>query len=132
MSQDAGKKNLANELAKERNREAADRTLMAWIRTSISLIAFGFAIAQGYEYLEEDYLEKTGRVLDVIHTPFVFGTSFMVLGMLGVLAGVLQYRRILKRIHSDDFIYAEPLPLPMILGVLLLLIGLYGFIAMLL
>ena len=31
--------NMANELAKERNRAAAERTLMAWIRTSLSLIS---------------------------------------------------------------------------------------------
>ncbi|WRH67064.1 MAG: DUF202 domain-containing protein [Planktothrix sp. GU0601_MAG3] len=32
------------ELAKYRSRAAADRTLMAWIRTSLSLIGFGFGI----------------------------------------------------------------------------------------
>ena len=35
---------LANELARERNREAADRTLLAWIRTSLAMISFGFGI----------------------------------------------------------------------------------------
>ncbi|WP_448562013.1 DUF202 domain-containing protein [Trichothermofontia sp.] len=34
---------LDNELAKERTR-AADRTLMAWIRTALSLIGFSFGI----------------------------------------------------------------------------------------
>jgi uncharacterized membrane protein YidH (DUF202 family) len=56
--------NLTNELAKERNRAAYDRTLMAWIRTAISLIGFGFAIAKSYEYIHEETLEKTGRFLD--------------------------------------------------------------------
>ena len=32
------------ELAKYRSRAAADRTLMAWIRTCLSLIGFGFGI----------------------------------------------------------------------------------------
>ncbi|BBD55616.1 YidH family protein [Planktothrix agardhii] len=32
------------EMAKYRSRAAADRTLMAWIRTCLSLIAFGFGI----------------------------------------------------------------------------------------
>lgn len=38
--------NISNEFAKERTREAADRTLMSWIRTSLSLIGFGFGIAK--------------------------------------------------------------------------------------
>jgi uncharacterized membrane protein YidH (DUF202 family) len=40
--------NIATELARERTREAADRTLMAWIRTSLSLIGFGFGIAGSF------------------------------------------------------------------------------------
>ena len=36
--------NLTNELAKQRNRGAAERTLMAWIRTCLSLISFGFGL----------------------------------------------------------------------------------------
>jgi len=36
--------NLNNELAKERSRAAAERTMMAWIRTSLSLISFGFGL----------------------------------------------------------------------------------------
>jgi uncharacterized membrane protein YidH (DUF202 family) len=44
MSNSSETYNLTNELAKERNRAAAERTLMAWIRTSLSLISFGFGI----------------------------------------------------------------------------------------
>ena len=46
MSDKPVAQNLANELARERNREAAERTLMAWIRTALSLIGFGFGIGK--------------------------------------------------------------------------------------
>ena len=64
MSPNPVKASQTNQLAKERSREAADRTLMAWIRTAISLIGFGFAIAKTFEYIETSYIGKTGKVLD--------------------------------------------------------------------
>ena len=39
---------LADVLATERTRMAADRTLMGWIRTALSMIGFGFTI---YKFL---------------------------------------------------------------------------------
>lgn len=132
MNQNAAKKNLSNELAKERNREASDRTLMAYIRTSISLFSFGFAIAKSYEYVEADHIIETGRALDAFHTPVIFGVSFIILGMLGICAGFIQYDRILKRIKSDQFTYIEPRPLPKIMAILLLVIGIFGLAAILL
>lgn len=131
MSQNEKKINLTNELAKERNREAADRTLMAWTRTAISLIGIGFAIAQAYEYFESDYVEKTGRVLDALRTPLIFGGSFIVLGMLGLVAGVIQYGRVVDRITSDSFTYTGYSRSPQIMAIILLIIGLFGFIAIL-
>jgi putative membrane protein len=122
------KTNLANELAKERNRAAYDRTLMAWIRTAISLIGFGFAIAKSYEYIQMDEMEKTGRFIDQIHAPLWFGMSFIVLGMLCILGGVIQYAEVVKRIQSAQFTYGEPRPLAKIVALILLIIGVFALI----
>ncbi|MFH0960316.1 MAG: DUF202 domain-containing protein [Pseudomonadota bacterium] len=122
------KTNLTDELAKERTREAADRTLNAWIRTSISLIVFGFAIAKLYEYVETGYEQQTGRILDPSHTPVIFGAAFIILGLLGTLAAVIQYGRILDRIRSGRFIYMEPHRLPQIMAIMVLIIGLFGLV----
>jgi len=124
------KTNLANELAKERNRAAYDRTLMAWIRTAISLIGFGFAIAKSYEYIQMDEMEKTGRFIDQIHAPLWFGMSFIVLGMLCILGGVIQYGEVVKRIQSAQFTYGEPRPLAKIVALILLIIGVFALITL--
>lgn len=131
MNPTESKTSLTNELAKERNRGAADRTLMAWIRTAISLIGFGFAIAKSYEYVETDYTLETGRALDAYHTPVIFGCAFMALGMVAILAGVIQYGRILNQIKSDRFTYSEPLPLPKIIAISLLVVGAFGILSIL-
>ena len=38
--------NTTTELAKTRNRAAAERTTLAWIRTALALISFGFGLDQ--------------------------------------------------------------------------------------
>ena len=124
------KANLTNELAKERNRAAYDRTLMAWIRTAISLIGFGFAIAKSYEYIQMDEMEKTGRFIDQIHAPLWFGMSFIVLGMLCILGGVIQYVKVVKQLQSGQFTYGEPRPLAKIVALILLIIGIFALITL--
>ena len=129
MSQDRTEPRSQNELAKERNLLAGDRTLMAWLRTSLSLLGFGFAIAQGYEYFESGYLDETGRAVDALRTPFYFGMSFMVLGLLSTLAGIAQYFQILKELRIDDPTFTQPWPFTLAVAILLMIIGALGILA---
>jgi putative membrane protein len=120
--------NIANELAKERNREAAERTLMAWIRTALSLIGFGFGIGKLAAYMDAAGVHTR---FDVPHSSLVFGASFIVVGILGLLAAIVQHARILKRLSRPDFAYNAMRPIAMTVAVLLMLIGLFGLIAIL-
>jgi putative membrane protein len=120
--------NIANELAKERNREAAERTLMAWIRTALSLIGFGFGIGKLAAYMEAAGLHTR---FDLPHSSLIFGASFIVVGILGLLAAIVQHARILKRLSRPDFAYNAMRPIAMTVAALLMLIGLFGLIAIL-
>jgi putative membrane protein len=118
--------NIANELAKERNREAADRTLMAWIRTALSLIGFGFGIGRLASYMNAAGLHTS---LNPAHTTLIFGASFMVVGILGLLAAVVQHIRILNRLSQPDFAYSAMQPIAVAVACMLLLIGVFGLVA---
>ena len=128
MSEDVKKISTTNELARERNKAAADRTLMAWIRTALSLIGFGFGVGKLYEALEK---ANPDRVSDPLHSAQIVGEAFIAVGVLGLLAAIIQYGKALNRISMDQFVYAQSRALPMITAIALLAIGLFAFIAIL-
>lgn len=47
---------INDSLTRERNREAADRTLLAWIRTTLTLIGFGFGAGKFTQYMESAFI----------------------------------------------------------------------------
>ena len=87
-------------LAVERTLMAAERTLMAWIRTALSLIGFGFGIGKLAAYLDAASLHPAH---DPAHTSLIFGTSFILVGILGLMAAIVQHARVLKRLSQPDF-----------------------------
>jgi uncharacterized membrane protein YidH (DUF202 family) len=121
---DHGETSSTYNLARERNREAADRTLMAWIRTSLTLIAFGFGISQFYSYIE---LAVPDIKLDPRSSALIFGVAFITLGTLSLMAAIVQHWRILRRIKMGEDEYRPLRPLTEVVAVLLLLIGLFTF-----
>jgi putative membrane protein len=129
MSAKTKKTSITNELARERNRAAADRTLMAWIRTALAMIGFGFGVGKLYEALEQS---NPDRVVDPLNSSKIVGEALIALGVLGLLAAVVQHLKILKQINDEQYVYRPPRALPMIVAVLLLSIGVFAFVSILL
>ena len=75
------------EFARERSRAAADRTLIACIRTALALIGSGFGVGKFYGYLHDARLHERR---DPIRSMLRFGPSFIVLGTPSLLAAVVQ------------------------------------------
>ncbi len=119
--------NLNNELAKERTRAAADRTLMAWIRTSLSLIGFGFSIPTIVRTLEAT---RAGEHLNPHHFTNAVGLSFISVGIFAAAAALKEHRRTLKRLRNDRFTY-ESSNIAETVAIALLLVGLLSFVGVL-
>jgi putative membrane protein len=119
---------LANELARERNREAADRTLLAWIRTSLALISFGF----GIERLGQAAIELDGKLagFSAIRTR-IGGAVLVALGVAATLAGMWEHRRMLQAINSDDYRYADRPPIARYMAIALVAVGLAALVVIL-
>ena len=129
MSKNVKKTSTTNELARERNRAAADRTLMAWIRTALAMIAFGFGVGKLYEALEQSNPE---RVVDTLNSSQIVGEALIALGVLGLVGAIVQHWRILKRIEEEQYIYRPPRALSMVVALILLSIGVFAFVSILL
>jgi putative membrane protein len=112
------------ELAKYRSRAAADRTLMAWIRTCLSLIGFGFGIPTIVRAIENT---RISHHLNPVRFSVIVGLSFIVTGMLGMVLGLREHRRLLRQIQNNRYTY-ETSHSAEIIGVALLVIGLVSFI----
>ena len=83
--------------------QANERTMLAWIRTGIALMAFGFAIARFGLFLRE--LAAVGTFApkppEGLGTAWL-GTLLVALGMLTNLVGTLRYGRIRQNIERGD------------------------------
>jgi putative membrane protein len=82
-------------MATTRTLMAADRTLMAWVRTSLSLNSFGFTI---YKVLHA--LAESGTTLPQGHSPRDVGLFLTGLGTLAVVLGTVEYAQALRDLRA--------------------------------
>ncbi|MGB8543599.1 MAG: DUF202 domain-containing protein [Candidatus Acidiferrales bacterium] len=81
---------------------ANERTFLAWIRTSISIIVFGFVVAKFGITLRE-FLRVSGNAAHESGTSLMIGLGFMLMGILMALASGIRYRTTMRRLESGDF-----------------------------
>jgi putative membrane protein len=108
------------ELALGRSFQAAERTLMAWIRTALSMISFGFTIG------------KIGQALKTVEVKGALGGEreisteslayfLVVLGTLGLFGGLVQFRFRVRELRKAGFHAA--FSIAFLVGIVLLVVG---------
>jgi len=82
---------------------AAERTFLAWVRTGIALMGFGFVVARFGLFLSE--LAATDIVVKAPSTGFSLpvGVLLISLGILVLVVSAIRYRRWLRAIDRGQF-----------------------------
>jgi putative membrane protein len=79
---------------------AAERTMLAWLRTGIAVMAFGFVVARFGLFLR---LLRAQGGADVGHgvSPYL-GAALVGLGVVATAGGALQYRQYVASLPAAD------------------------------
>ena len=106
---------------------AAERTFLAWIRTGLALMGFGFVVARFGLFLRE--LEATQHIerLSGHGISLWLGIALVVLGVFLNLAALARYRSYLRQLAEGILPTARP-RLETVVAVVLALLGLAAVI----
>jgi uncharacterized membrane protein YidH (DUF202 family) len=103
---------------------ANERTFLAWVRTSIAVMAFGFVVERFSLFIREvsSILGKSGDGIPPSHGySAIIGIILVTLGTLMGALSFIRYRKTEKQIDSDS--YRPSLTLDFLVTASVLLIG---------
>ncbi|RYD53184.1 MAG: DUF202 domain-containing protein [Sphingobacteriales bacterium] len=100
---------------------ANERTLLAWIRTGIGIIAFGFAVVKFSLFVHQLSLAVGNRLPPPRGYSAGIGIALVGLGTLTILLAYQRYRRTEQQLKSGTYATS-----PILLQLLIALIALVG------
>ena len=122
--------NTTNELAKERNRAAAERTLTAWIQSGLTLIGFGVAFDQIFGALRRTLPTLDSSLNRNVTT--AIGLGAIALGLALLALTVIEYPIKLRAIEQGNYLTQPLYPSIALITTAVLLFGCIALIAVLL
>jgi len=111
--------NINTELAKERTHGAYDRTMMAWVRTALTLIGFGIGIFE--------FTAKTGGTT-IFKSSELVGVLLIILGVVSMFLAIKENKDSHESLLNPHFKYVHKTSLGIKVGYALIVIGILALI----
>ena len=102
---------------------AAERTLLAWIRTGLALMGFGFVVARFGVFLRELAVLPDSDVTPNTSFSLWIGVTLVVLGAAINVGSALNHWRNVRRLHKGQVLQFSAVSAGVILGAFLGLLG---------
>jgi len=83
-----------------RTRMSAERTLMSWLRTAVSMIGFGFTIVQFFEHFGAMAGVKAAVQPQA---PRIMGLTLIAIGSIALVIAVWQYHILVSYLWTEPF-----------------------------
>ena len=103
---------------------AAERTFLAWIRTGIALMGFGFVVARFGLFLRELTIAGTQQQLPSTGFSLPIGIGLIAFGIIVNIVSVIRHRRYIDAIDRNHFRSAFGSTFAIWVALLLALVGL--------
>lgn len=106
-----------------RVRFAAERTLLAWIRTGLALMGFGFVVAR-FSWFMREFSGLQQQSIGMGGWSLWIGASLMCLGIVVNLVAAQEHRRIIRAIDSGEQYRPPAWSLGILVAIAIALLGL--------
>ena len=82
---------------------ANERTILAWVRTAIAIVALGIAINRFSLFLVEFAKAVPGARTATLHQAEHLGIALVILGVIVMLGGIWHYLAVARAIDQGDY-----------------------------
>jgi putative membrane protein len=102
---------------------AEERTFLAWVRTGIALMGFGFVVARIGIFGDEPRMAQHTQAVQPHELSLWFGTALIAIGVAVHLFSARRYMRVIAELDRDRFVHRSVFKQGVIVALFLALLG---------